>query len=342
MPVNHPRNTAVDLVKAIAILSVVIIHNCTKGYQSPPLSFDWFSVLLLRSAVSAGVPLFLMCTGALFLDPGKSFSVRRLFTRNLPRLLAALFVWALAYKIFWMYATGRHSLSYWVQAVKELLTFQHESHLYYLHIALIVYLLLPILRSFTEHAGGKELAYLLGFWFVFGILYPTVKDFWPISLIQGIPRQWAVNMTYSALGYVLLGRAVQKYPLSRRWYLLALLSGFAVVFGGTVWMSLRAGELFTGFIEGMSVGVCLLACGIFGLCSLKPPKERRVTRKLSDSSFCIYLTHLFFVYLLPKVGITTFAPYLLSIPLVSVLDIALSFCVYLVIRKIPILREWVI
>ncbi len=57
------RNTSLDLVKAIAIFGVVIIHNSGKGYFSAILSFDWISAVFIRCMVSASVPLFL-CVAA--------------------------------------------------------------------------------------------------------------------------------------------------------------------------------------------------------------------------------------------------------------------------------------
>ena len=132
---------------------------------------------------------------------------------------------------------------------------------------LLVYLWLPITRLVVAHASKHNLQYLLGIWFVFGIVYPTLRDFWPFTLLAGIPVQWLVNMTYAAIGYTVLGYYLKTYPIPLRGALVCLISGFLIVFGGT--------------------------------------------------SF-------------------------LSVPLLVVLNVALSYLTYVVLHKIPILRDWII
>ena len=41
-------------------------------------------------------------------------------------------------------------------------------------------------------------------------------------------------------------------------------------------------------------------------------------------------------------GIRLFFPNLLSVPLLVVLNVALSYLTYVVLHKIPILRDWII
>ncbi len=81
------------------------------------------------------------------------------------------------------------------RACKELLLFRHESHLYYLHIAILIYLCVPLLRILTAHADRRQLTYALALWFALGIVYPTVRPLWPFRLLSGIPQQYALNMT---------------------------------------------------------------------------------------------------------------------------------------------------
>ena len=333
------RNQGVDLTKAIAILGVIIIHTSSTGLNYSLLSFDWLSSVFVRSVVSASVPLFFMCSGALLLDGKKDFSLRQLYTRRLPRILLALLVWATGYKVFHLLYAGTFSAALLIRALKEVVLFNHEFHLYFLHIILIVYIFLPIARVFTKNASCADLRYLLIVWFAFGILYPTVKGFWPFTLLSGIPTQWAINMTYAAIGYAILGHYMTQYPIRRSLLLISGAVGFVIVFAGTVFMSTRAQALYTGFLEGMSVGVAFLAVGIFGLCCRENKLSKTaVIRQLSNGSFCIYLVHVFMIYFLQELGIHTFSPYIVSIPLISLLNLLLSFVVYAVLKQIPLVR----
>lgn len=228
------RDVTVDLVKACAILGVAIIHAATGAYQNQLGSAGWYSAVAWGSVSRASVPLFLMCTGVLFLAPEKELSGKKLWLRYILRIGVAMFFWALVYKFYHLAVSWNFTAESITGAVKEVLFFQHEDHLYYLHMVLLIYAFLPLLRLLTRHGDKRLLQYALGQWFALGIVYPTVQSYWPFTLLAGVPLQWMLNMSYAAMGYCLLGYYLKKYPLRRRWGTLSLGLGLACVFGGTV------------------------------------------------------------------------------------------------------------
>ena len=84
-----------DLLKSLAITGVILIHVSAGGYSHPVGSFHWLSALFWGSVSRASVPIFLMVTGALMLDPRRELTLRQLWLQKIPRLLAALLAWAL-------------------------------------------------------------------------------------------------------------------------------------------------------------------------------------------------------------------------------------------------------
>lgn len=174
---------------------------------------------------------------------------------------------------------------------------------------LLVYAFLPLTRLVTAQGDRALLRYLLALWFLLGIVYPTVKPFWPFTLLRGIPTQWLMNMTYAAMGYTLLGYGLARYHSGqgRRWPLaLCALAGAGTGFALSWMGSAAKGELYLHFLEGMGLPMCLLAVGIYGLCQgLRLPRwlERGV-EYVSKASFCVFLTHIFFLKLLARSGIT--------------------------------------
>ena len=212
------RNQAVDLVKTVAICAVIVTHVTAPAFGMGDVgSAPWLTALFWASVSHASVPLFLMASGALLLDPGRELTLRKLYTKNFPRLLIALLFWAVCYKVFIMVLFGGVTVPGLIQAGKELVLFRHEEHLYYLHIMLLVYAFLPLTRLVSCHAPRHVAAYILGLWALLGIVYPTVKDFWPFTLLVGIPLQWRMNMTYASIGYTLLGWYLSSGKDRRRW-----------------------------------------------------------------------------------------------------------------------------
>ena len=69
----------------------------------------------------------------------------------------------------------------------------------------------------------------------------------------------------------------------------------------------------------------------------------RFCATLSQASFCIFLVHVFFLYGLRSLGLSALTCHpIVSIPLTAGAILACSFAVWLVLRRIPVLRRWII
>ena len=117
--------------------------------------------------------------------------------------------------------------------------------------------------------------------------------------------------------------------------------GFLLCFAGTWLLSAKAGELKTPFLEGFSPGPCLMAAGLFSLCT-QPQRLHRPAERLSRASFCIYLVHIAVLRLLGALGLHANRFAMLSIPAVAVLCGAISYFIYLPLSKLPWIKRWLI
>ena len=165
------RDVRLDLVKSIAIVGVILIHVAAPAFSNYAVGeSEWIVSTVFASLLRCAVPLFLMASGALFLDPDREVAPRKIYTKTLPRIIVALFVWASAYAVYALIRTGFTSNAI-ISSVKSLILFKHHFHLYYLHIILLFYVLVPILRVFTVNATENQLVYALGGWIFPGIIY---------------------------------------------------------------------------------------------------------------------------------------------------------------------------
>ena len=334
------RDTRLDLLKSIAIFGVLLIHIC--GYNDPIASANWFGSVFWRTLFAAAVPLFLMCSGALLNEPSHELPLKKLWFKNILRILIACFFWAMLYKVYNLHL--QHALrpdTLW-QACKEVLLFQHEFHFYYIQMILLVYVFLPMSRIFTKHATQKQFLYFLAVWFVLGILRPTIADVWPLPLLGGVANQWWMNMVYASIGYGILGYYLKKYP-PKLWVGIVLaLFGFLLTFGGTVIETVHKQMLSERFLDGMTVGVACLAAGIFSCC-MHVKSAPRPFVYLSKASFCIYLTHMFVIYTLRQWQITVYSfTSWLSAPTIAFAVLLVTLGIYLILSHIPLLKKWLI
>lgn len=339
------RDTALDVIRAAAIVMVVITHVTSSALYLPVGSANWWGGLFWGSLVRPSVPLFFMCSGALML--GRDIPLKRLYSHNLLRILVAMLVWAFLYQVYYLLPGGFTFAELW-DAVKHVLVLDHEFHFYYLHILILVYIFVPVVRTFARNASKREIEYLLAAWFVTGILFPLLKSFWPFTLVNPLTSKWLMPSAYSAIGFGVLGHYLRVYGSSirRHWYALAFLGGFALVFVGSAAASLSSGALSTIFMEGMSPGPMLMAAGLFGLMLRVrhwPEFLRRFTARLAQAAFCIYLCHVFPLYLLQGWGVTASAWFpLLSIPGLTLLILVLSWLVYEILHRIPVVKTYLI
>ena len=109
MQSQQTRDRGIDLVKAVAICAVLVIHSCV--YTAPVGSSRWLGDLFWGALARPAVPLFFLCSGALLLQPEKELPLRRLLGHNLLRIVLAMLVWAMVYKLARLAAAGAFSLS---------------------------------------------------------------------------------------------------------------------------------------------------------------------------------------------------------------------------------------
>jgi len=342
---TNKRDPALDVIRAIAILMVVAIHVTSPAISAQVGTAHWWTALCWGSLIRPAVPLFFMCSGALLL--ARDIPLKRLYGRNFLRIVILMLFWSLVAGGYRLVFGGISLEAIW-ETVKNVLLFRHETHFYFLHILLLVYVFLPVTRSFVKNAGKKELGYFLIVWFVTGILFPLIRRWPPFSLIAPVGEWYTMNIAWSSIGYTVLGYWLRQYggEISRKWYALSLIAGAAVIFAGTAVSSLKAGVLAEHWLDGWAPGAMFYAAGLFGLIlSVKSwnPAFVRLTGRLSKASLCIYLIHGVFLEVLAKLGLsaTAFLP-LVSIPLMVIIIVVLNWLVYEVLSRIPIVKDWLV
>lgn len=341
---DSKRDYNIDLLKVIAIFGVLIIHSC--NYNSEVASLNWVSAVFWGAITRASVPIFLMTSGAMMLEPKKELSIKKLYLHNLLRIVIAMVFWAWTYKFFYSFLAKDLSIGKAFSQLGEVLLFRQEFHFYYLHMIILVYMFLPITRIITKYADKKQLEYTLFIWLLFGILYPTLRMIQPFAGFDGIVGNWLMTMPYAAIGYGLLGYYLKKYPPAKTTAICFAILGFAVIFWGTYITTAIKGEFFTGFMEGMSIGTLMLAIGIYGIVdsiTVKEGKFAKCITWLSKASFCIYLVHIFFLRIIEMHGFSIDMWYeFFTIPALALIMMICSVAVYAVLSRIPIVKKWLI
>ena len=81
------RNIQYDLLRILAAFSVVMLHSAAQYWYDLPIDGRaWKTVNAYDACFRFGVPIFVMISGAIFLDPKRELDVKRLYRHNMLRL----------------------------------------------------------------------------------------------------------------------------------------------------------------------------------------------------------------------------------------------------------------
>jgi len=332
-----------SFLRAISCIAVIILHiAASEGilYQSTLTEAQTFGNTLLYNLMMWAVPCFVMVSGALLLDPGKEIGLRKIFFVYIRRVLFALILCSVLFRIFDM-ALDREALTVAgvLQGFLNAFTGNGWSHLWYLYLIIGLYLILPFLRIIVKFCTEKELMYflLLGF-FVFSVL--------PLTKLLGVSSGFYVHVNTVYPVYFLLG-----YVLSRDMITVSNRLSVVLVIAGTLGIS--AGTYFglTGMIQNptvltgySSIFVVILATGVF--CLSKHAKgENQAVRKVIFSidrcSFGIYLIHMVFIRIVLRyMNLDLFVyPIWISFPLTVFLVFTVSYLLVFAAKRFLCTRK---
>ena len=346
LPNSQRRDSAIDLAKALAICAVLLVHCSADRFSLYDVgSALWLATALWGAVSRWAVPVFLLCSGALMNRPERELSLKKLFSRYFLRLVLALSFWAGSYELLRI-VISRDSAPLTAllsQGAKHWLAGNTYYHLYYFYYAIALYLALPLTRLTARHASDTETRYLLVLWLAAGSLFPFLRSLWPFSKIASL-SYYLLPSAFFCPGLGLLGWYLRRTPPTGwRRPLLLFAAGFAAVFWGT-WQSSAATGSFNGlYLSAFHPFVLLMAIGIFRLVQAAPAAwtDSRAAALLSRASFCIYLIHPFFQWLVCPNFFAGLPP-LWGVPLQAAVLLALSLASYLALRKIPLVERWLI
>lgn len=344
-----------DVLRVVAIFAVVVIHVSAMYWKATDANSPaWWTMNAWNAISRFAVPVFVMISGALFLNPDRPFSMKKMIRKNIVRLLIAFAVWTIIYA-FLSYYLYRNSL---FDTITTLLSGHY--HMWFVIMIVCLYLLVPLLRKITLRRDYVEYFLIIGI--LLTCCLPGVIDF--LEGLTMMTENRIIHVVYNAasnigdvlqksfvIGYVvyfMLGYYLSEIKLSKKTRILIYVLGiigaiFAATYTGVV---VRRSGVKWGMFDELSPGIVVWSAAVFifaRYCFRKP--TGRVIGLLSRLSFGIYLVHAavleFFVF---KVGICRSGEgmNLWKILGFSAMIFAISAVVVWIISKIPILKKYMI
>lgn len=206
----------VSWLKIIAILAVVVLHSVgLNAVEEGALGTGRGKVAtVLYYGGMFGVPLFVMVSGALLLDPARYKGAELFVQRRVSRLVPPLIFWHVWYLgviyVTWSIAPG------FVDVLGFIATGKLYTALYFFWIILGLALLVPVLFPFLRESSLKAVLFLTAGGLAIPILTAATRMFRK-GVQNGLEMPWTWWVPYIGvflLGYVLRGVSLRGAKLA--------------------------------------------------------------------------------------------------------------------------------
>ncbi len=339
--VNYP----VDLIRTIAIIMVILVHASFFPYSipgeiTPAVMVNWFTADVYGAVGYLGVPLFVMSSGALLLNPAKADEpMESFFKKRFNRIGLPLIFWTVVYFI-WSFNV--HDMPVTLFNIEQGLISGSYPILWFLYLLVGLYLATPILRTLVKHIDRKKFKLLLAIWFMGTISVPLVHTFtnFDYNPVMFVITDW--------VGFFLLGIYLTNTKIHSAIAYLGLILGLLVAIVGDWFLTAAMGEQYTGYFHGyLSFNMIIASAALF-LILIRIPKRKidtsniainRLIKWIDQNTLPIYLVHIIVLESL-HLGLLGFSfPYtynlLVDVPLITLVTFVLSAAIVYPLKKIP-------
>lgn len=341
----NKRILAFDVMRVVAAFAVVWQHIGGQGWPDSFPSSEWEARNVIVSFAQWSVPVFFMISGALFLSPDKPLDIKRLYSKNILRIIYAFLFWSAIYVIY------SERLDNFKIAFLSVL--KGPAPFWFLKSMIGIYIFVPVLKSI---AGNRHV-------FRYFVIVAVILTFVVSQLLDHIgvfnaQRMILLNEYLNTFGikslgvvtYFILGYYLFSYSFRKRMrytiYILGFLSFFLSAIG-THYFSHKMGCPFNLFYDDMHPFTFIEAVAIFlfikNHADRCPQSIRRYLIVVSNCSLGIYLVHPLIMIVLNDqfaFNSSTWNPHYFS-PIFAIIVFIISFVIVRVVSFIPGLRKTV-
>lgn len=352
---KQPRVLYLDLLRIGATFAIIMIHAAGQSWYDADIhSSVWKMLNVWESAARWAIPIFVMISGALFLDARKKIDIKRLYTKNIFRIFTAFVFWSLIYAIYTMLESHPGKMG-----IAENLICGHY-HMWFLFMIAALYMLVPVLRKITENESLMKYFLIISFVFnivlytLFYMILPLVPESKFRTVALFLMSDYNDTKLYFVGGYpfyFILGYYLSHLDAKKRTrillYVLAFISFLATI-AATTLATLSENKAFGGFYDSFTINIMFMSVGVFlfakNLKCRVGQSCRKLIVKLSTYSFGIYLVHALILEILDNTfGISTRLFHTaVSVPGISVFVFIISAAISAVLHQIPVLKKYIV
>lgn len=353
------RQIYYDHMRVLATVAVIILHVAGANWQRADVNgSEWKILNFYDSSVRWAVPIFVMISGALFLNRD-DITIKKIYSKYVLRMLIAYCVWGGIYYLFAGDSVFQQleSLIKPGKMDKLIAIINSYYHLWFIPMIVGIYICLPIIRQIVKNEDIVN--YFLSVSFVFWFLIPEavelINDFGNEKLViimnavYGRVKGLQLNLVMNYVFYFMLGYKLSKICFDKKKRILIYILGIVgFIFTVVVdWIVAMKTQTPTGTYYGDTcVNVLFEAVAIFELYKNIPFKDTDKSKmivRLSKWSFGAYLVHALIIEQLMQHGIHTLSfSTIIAVPVIVAVVFTCAFTISACIHCIPILKKYIV
>lgn len=346
---ENKRMIHFDLLRIMAAFSVVMLHSAAQFWYTLDIhSHQWLVANSYDAAFRFGVPIFVMISGALFLNPGYRLEVKKLYMHNILRYFVMYVLWSCVYGLWDIKGFSGAEMG-WKDYIREMIYGRY--HLWFLPMIIGIYMLLPVLKGWLQNAGKKDVEYLILLFLVFQIGAETLKALTVTEELHYLLDEFRPEMVCGYLGYFIWGYylfhiGVEK-KICRFFYAAAAPALICNVVLGN-YLAIHRGQAVGNLYDSFGVftflivtALCLAAREFLDNREWKEG-SRKVIGELSADTLGVYLVHIGLMEGLRLCGIHSMTlPIVVGIPVHALLCFGLGILLAALLRRIPLVGKYI-
>ena len=349
-------NISVDIIRTVAITTVIFLH-ATADLTVPQM--DQFEIIrwsvndIYQSIGRICVPLFVMLSGALLLQPEKNDTLVSFFKKRWARIGMPWIFWGAAY-FAWNSLVLQNPFT--LNTVAQGILTGPYYNFWYLYMLVGLYLLTPVLRILLRKVDRVAVKRYVGVWFVGVAVVPfafTLTAYSPFTntLTSAI---WVGYLLFGLAGYFVLGTLLVNLQIRRSILSILAALGIALTAIGIYIIQSPIGgnrEVFAftvyfGPWTIMTATAVFLLLNTIKLPSLTaiPSRGVKLLGVISRNTLPLALFHLMVLESLQR-GYFGFAingntvNSIVGVPLITAVTLFISLGIILLLKKIPYLKR---
>lgn len=343
--ITYDRQVNLDYLRVFAAFAVMILHIAASNWHTTDVNgIEWQTFNFYDSIVRWAVPVFLMISGALFLQ--REIPVKKLYSKYIFRMITAFIAWSLFYAVK-VFIAGNGIVS----TIENFVTGHY--HMWFLFMIVGIYMCIPFIRMLVKKEQMMKYFLLLSFIFSFVIpqVMTLVTDFSPEFIIKVANTfhsdisSMGMSFVEGYIFYFVLGYYINSIELNRKQriciYSIGIL-GCALTIILDLIVALKTQSPCGNYYGNFTINVFMESLAIFVFfkyLNLNNEKFNKLMFKMSKFSFGAYLVHAFVIELLGYFGINTLMlnPFI-SVPLIGIFVFLISFLISYICNNIPFIN----